>query len=105
MKRFFDKLSIANKLVAVNLVVVIVSLCCAFMFYFIDERAKQRQRVVDQLSQQAALVADVLINPLEKNDVQQMQRVLSGFRHNSKIRAVDLFDNNSQLIAQSSAAC
>ena len=100
MKRFFDKLSIANKLVAVNLVVVIVSLCCAFMFYFIDERAKQRQRVVDQLSQQAALVADVLINPLEKNDVLQMQRVLSGFRHNSKIRAVDLFDNNSQLIAQ-----
>lgn len=99
MKRFFDRLSIANKLMAINLVVVTIALSCALTFYLLDERAKQRQWLVDELKVEARILASILDVPLQQNDIEQINRILSSLQKQDSIEHAAIFDVQQKPIA------
>ncbi|HVL01603.1 MAG TPA: response regulator [Dongiaceae bacterium] len=99
MKRFFQKLSIARKLVLINLVVVLAALGFAFILFVILERAEARDQVVRELTAQTEIMANGVLVSLRSADAEQAQHILSGFRVASNVREAILFDVNRKVLA------
>ncbi len=57
MKQLFDRLSVANKLVLINLIVVIAALASALLYFVISERSEHREHFIDDLRIQSRMMA------------------------------------------------
>lgn len=99
MKRFFQKLSIARKLVLINLVVVLAALCFAFILFVVLERAEAREQVVRELTAQTEIMANGVVSSLQAADPAQAQHILSGFRVAANVREAILFDASRKVLA------
>ncbi len=99
MKRFFQELSVARKLVLINLLVVLAALCFAFALFVILERSEAREQVVRELSMQTEMMANSLVSSLEQADSTQASAILAGFSVASNVRDAILFDANRKVLA------
>lgn len=99
MMRFFHELSIARKLVLINLAVVMAALCIAFLLFVILERAASREQVVRELRAQLELVSLSLADSLERGDTERAAVVLEGFVLASEIGEAVLFDREGRVLA------
>jgi signal transduction histidine kinase/CheY-like chemotaxis protein len=99
MKRFFERLSIANKLVLINLVVVITALISAFTFFFISERSEHRAQIIQSLQLQSQMMAKALAPYLVNSNQQAASELLSSYALDESISEVILFDSNRNVLA------
>lgn len=99
MKRFFQELSVARKLVLINLLVVLAALCFAFVLFVILERSEAREQVVRELSMQTEMMANSLVSSLEQADAAQSSAILAGFSVAPNVHDAILFDANRKVLA------
>ena len=95
----FSRLSVANKLVLINLVVVISALLSALLFFIFSERTEHRNHFIEDLRQQSHFLARILAPTLESDDAEQAQRVLSAVALDGDIIEVILFDQERRVLA------
>lgn len=99
MMRFFQELSIARKLILINLAVVLAALCFAFVFFVVQERSEARQQVVRELTTQTELIARTLVESLRDGDAERARMLLRGFSMAPNIREAILFDSQREVLA------
>ena len=99
MKHLFDRLSVANKLVLINLVVVISALISAFLFFIFSERAEHRNHFIADLREHSQVLATILTPSLENNDTQGAERILAANSLSKGIIEVILFDRERRVLA------
>lgn len=99
MKRFFQELSVARKLVLINLVVVLAAFCFAFILFVVLERSEAREQVVRELGTQTEMIANSLVSSLEQPDAAQAGAILDGFRVAGNVREAILFDAHRKVVA------
>ncbi|WP_290579558.1 response regulator [Ketobacter sp.] len=99
MKQVFDRLSVANKLVLINLVVVMSALSSALLFFIFSERAEHRNLFIDDLREHSQFLARVLAPTLDANNADQAQTILNASALNQGIIEVILFDQQRRVLA------
>ena len=99
VKHLFDRLSVANKLVLINLVVVVSALASALFFFVFSERSEHRDHFVEDLREHSQVLARILEPALEANDSDLAQSVLSANALNRDIIEVILFDQQRRVLA------
>ncbi|TNC90338.1 MAG: hybrid sensor histidine kinase/response regulator [Alcanivorax sp.] len=99
MKQLFDRLSVANKLVLINLVVVVAALASAFLFFLFSERAEHREHFVDDLRTHSSIMVQSLIPALESGDEALAQRILDANSHEDSVIEAILFDQQRRVVA------
>lgn len=99
MKQSFDRLSVANKLVLINLAVVAVALCSTFIFFVVNERSERRDLFVQDLRQQTQMLASNLALPLTDADSIRAESILSSASVNPAISEIILFDHERRVLA------
>lgn len=96
---FFSRLSIAGKLVAINMLVVLVALVCALSFLVVSQRNDDRRQLVSNLHTQTLMMANHLTSALQNNDRDSAERILSAYRDDARVREVILFDSARESLA------
>lgn len=101
MVRFFQQLSIVRKLMLINLAVVLVAFCVAFVVFLALERGEARQRVVNELTLQADIITRSLKMSLREPvpNVIRMGNILAGLGAVPNIREAILFDKQRKVLA------
>lgn len=99
MMRFFQELSIARKLILINLAVVLAALCFAFVFFVVLERSEARDQVVRELTTQTELIASSLADSLNEGDAERARMLLRGFGMAPNIQEAILFDDQREVLA------
>lgn len=99
MMRFFQELSIARKLILINLAVVLAALCFAFLFFVVLERSEARQQVVRELTTQTEMIARSLGDSLREGNAERAHTMLRGFAVAPNIREAILFDRQREVLA------
>lgn len=99
MKQLFDRLSVANKLVLINLIVVIAALASALLYFVISERSEHREHFIDDLRIQSRMMAQSLLPTLKARDTAQAQHLLNAYSVDKAIIEVIVFDADRQVIA------
>ncbi len=99
MKQLFDRLSVANKLVLINLIVVIAALASALLYFVISERSEHREHFIDDLRIQSRMMAQSLLPTLKARDTAQAQHLLNAYSVDKAIIEVIVFDVDRQVIA------
>lgn len=98
MKQLFDRLSVANKLVLINLVVVVVALASAFVFFLLSERAEHRDHFIHDLRKHSQIMVQSLTPALEYGNETLAQRILASNVHEDGIIEAILFDQHRRVI-------
>lgn len=99
MKPLFDRLSVTNKLVLINLVVVLAALGSSFLFFVFSERSEHREHFIEDLRLQSRMMSQSLLPALESFDSASAQRVLDTYDLDKDIIEVILFDAKRRVIA------
>lgn len=99
VKHLFDRLSVANKLVLINLVVVISALGSAFLFFIFSERTEHRNHFIADLREHSQVLATILAPSLENNDTELAERILAANSLSQGIIEVILFDQERRVLA------
>ena len=99
MMRFFRELSIARKLILINLAVVLAALCFAFVFFVVLERSDARDQVERELMTQTDMVARSLRNSLRSGDADEARRLLASFGADDNVREAIVFDAKRRVLA------
>lgn len=99
MTRFFQRLSVAHKLVAINLVMVAAALCFAFVLFVVLERSEARTQIVRELSIQTDMMTNSLLISLQQADARRATALLAGFRAAPQVREAILYDRAHHVLA------
>ncbi|MBI2433973.1 MAG: response regulator [Candidatus Hydrogenedentes bacterium] len=98
--RFFDKLTIAQKLLAIIMLPTLAaSIITALVLFFFDI-ALLRQSIENEMDVSASLTADQVGEPLRWNDQGNAEERLHMLAQNDKILAACVYDNDRRVFAR-----
>jgi len=95
----FARLSVTNKLVWINLVVVVAALCSMLVFFLFSERSEQRDVFVQELKQKSQMLAAILQQPLASGDSGRARQILATLSSDPVISEMILFDRERHVLA------
>ncbi|MGB3621947.1 response regulator [Ketobacter sp. MCCC 1A13808] len=104
MKRFFDRLSIAGKLVSINMVVVFAALLCALAILVVSQRNDDREQIVSGLRKQTEIMALSLAPALQREDQVEAARLLSAYQSDPAVKEAVLFGPGREVFARYSTS-